>query len=67
MKLAGHLCQIGLLVEMESDGLAGEPAMQIRLRDGRLITIAGLTEAECREAAPMFLDGVVLTIERGPK
>lgn len=64
MKLAGHLCAIG---ELDEPDTSGGPAIQIRLRDDRIVTVVGLTQAECQAMAPMFLDGVVLTVERGPK
>ena len=61
MKLSGIVCTVGDL-QPEDVPIVGEPGFQLRLHDGRVVTVCGLTREECREAAKHFLDGATLTL-----
>lgn len=57
MTIFGTVCEIGTL-----EGEGGERGVVLRRQDDTFVTIKGLTEDETRALAPLFLDGVELTI-----
>lgn len=67
MKLTGYICTVGELQPGEAPEIVGVPAVQLRLTDGRIVTITGLTRADCRVAAKLYMTDAVLSIGAAEK
>lgn len=61
--LNGEMCTIGDMQPGEEVALVGTPRLEVRLEDGRVILLSGLTRDECRVLAPLFMDRVALVFE----
>lgn len=62
MRISGELITVGDLVEADLQPVAGVPGFQLRLQDGRIVTISGLNRDEARAAAAHFGDLVSLNL-----
>lgn len=64
MKIQGEMVAIGdLNVKDLHAQIVGVPAIQVRLADDRIITIAGLSRDECIVGAEMLGSRVVLQLD----
>lgn len=61
--LNGEMCTIGDMQPGEEVALVGTPRLEVRLEDGRVILLSGLTRDECRALATLFMDRVSLAVE----
>ena len=61
---SGEVCTIGDLAECDMPPqVVGSPSIQIRRYDGSVITIIGLTCAECVAASGLFMEPVRLCLQ----
>jgi predicted metal-dependent RNase len=57
MRIEGRVVEIGLLEEH------GRPGFVLHTSNGQYITVIGLTEAQTKEALPMFCEEATLVLE----
>lgn len=62
MHLTGELLTVGDLAEEDMQSALGVPAVQLRIGDGRIVTISGLTRDEARAAAEHFGERVSINL-----
>lgn len=62
LHLNGEGIQIGDIGADDLLRMVGQPALSMRLADGRIVVIVGMTRDECRECLPAFLAPARLTV-----
>lgn len=62
LTLNGEGIQIGDIAAEELALLAGQPAISVRLSDGRVVVLVGMTRDECRACVPAFMSPARLTV-----
>lgn len=62
LRVAGDGVQIGDMQAEELALLAGQPAFSLRLPDGRVVVVIGLTRDEARACVPGFMAPARITV-----
>ena len=62
LNLNGEGVQIGEIAAEALALMAGKPAISVRLGDGRLVVLVGMTRDECLACLPAFLSPARLVV-----
>jgi hypothetical protein len=62
LEVIGEMFAVGDMDEQDAPTIIGVPAVQIRLADGRIVTVTGLDRDEARTAANHFGKNVAITL-----
>lgn len=60
--LTGEVLTVGDIMTDDLLPFRNQPRVELRLPDGRIVLLAGLTQDECRACASRFLRDVTLSI-----
>lgn len=60
--MTGEGVQIGDMQADELEKMAGQPAFSLRLPDGRVVVVIGLTRDEARACVPGFMAPARITV-----
>ena len=62
LQLNGEGIQIGDIGPDDLVQMEGQPALSVRLADGRVVMLVGMTRDECRQCLPAFLSPARFTV-----